>query len=148
MTEADTPTPGVHSTSATCAEAGELHRLCVFDLDLTCGHCVTVAVNGWYPVSVACCDRLGGTWFNDEYIPYASTVDFVRVVQERYEHRPPGAEREPLHVVARRDRTDDPVLPVHAWQRGSAGRFPARVGAPANSRRAWPSPPEPTTPAT
>ncbi|MDG6104029.1 hypothetical protein Daura_23085 [Dactylosporangium aurantiacum] len=39
----------------------ELHRLCVFALALTCGHRVTLAVNGWYPVSVACCDRLGGT---------------------------------------------------------------------------------------
>jgi len=147
MTDADTPTPDLPSTSAASAEVGELHRLCVFDLDLTCGHCVTVTVNGWYPVSVACCERLGGAWFGDGYIPFASTVEYVRVVQERYEHRPPGAAREPLQVVARRDRTDDPFLPVHAWQQGSAGRFPARVGAPANPRRAWPSPPKPAPPA-
>lgn len=147
MNDADTPTPDLPSTSAASAEAHELHRPCVFDLDLTCGHCVRVTVNGWYPVSVACCDRLGGTWFGSDYIPFASTVDYVRVVQERYEHRRPGAAREPLQVVARRDRTDDPFLPVHSWQQGSAGRFPARVGAPANSQRACPSPPEPTTPA-
>ncbi len=130
--------PRATAPAETPAEAGELHRLCVFKLDLTCGHRVTVAVNGWYPVSVACCDRLGGTWAGGTYIPFSSTVDYVRMVAERYEHRPPGAERAPMQLLARRGRTDDPVLPSHPWQRGSAGRFPARVGGPAPDPRHTP----------
>ncbi|MFD0575196.1 hypothetical protein [Dactylosporangium darangshiense] len=27
----------------------QLHRLCVFDLSLNCGHIVTLAIDGWYP---------------------------------------------------------------------------------------------------
>jgi hypothetical protein len=135
-------TPGGETPPAT-AEAGELHRLCVFELDLDCGHCVTVAANGWHPVSVACCDRLGGTWLDGTYIPLSSTVDHVRVVEERYEHRPPGAERAPTRMLSRRGRTDDPVIPSHPWQRGGAGRFPARVGGP----RPDPRHPPPVRPA-
>jgi hypothetical protein len=93
-------------------ESGELHRLCVFELDLTCGHCLTVSVNGWYPVSVACCDRLGGIRYRGVFYPFASAVDYVRCLRERYEHRPPGAEREPLRVLRRRMRTDDPTTPA------------------------------------
>jgi len=120
---------------------GELHRLCVFELDLTCGHCVTIAVNGWYPVSVACCDRLGGNWAADMYIPFSPSVEYVRVLEERYEHRPPGAEREATQLLTRRDRTDDPVVPSEPRQRGSAGRFPERVGGP--RPHACHAPPEP-----
>jgi hypothetical protein len=94
-------------TGETSTESHERHRLCVFDLDLTCGHCVTVTVNGWYPVSVACCDRLGRTWSGAHHTPCTSTVDYARLVEERYEQRPPGIPREPLVLIARRDRTDD-----------------------------------------
>jgi hypothetical protein len=114
-------------------DALELHRLCEFELDLTCGHCVTVSLNGWYPVSVACCDRLGGSWSNASYYPYASGVEYARCLSERYEHRPPGALREPTVLLDRRSRTDNPFVPVHAWQSASAGRFPERVGGPANT---------------
>jgi hypothetical protein len=108
----------------------ELHRLCVFELDLTCGHCVTVSRNGWYPVSVACCDRLGGAWFHGTFYSFDSDVDHVRLLQEPYEYRLPAADREPMRLLDRRDRTDDPFIPNRAWQRGSVGRFPARVGGP------------------
>jgi hypothetical protein len=128
-------TPGGETPPAT-AEAGELHRLCVFELDLDCGHCVTVAVNGWHPVSVACCDRLGGTWLDGTYIPFSSTVDYVRVVEERYEHRPPGAERAPTRMLARRARTRRPGHPQPAM---AAGR---RRPVPGPRRRA-PSRPAP-----
>ncbi|MEU1811040.1 hypothetical protein [Micromonospora aurantiaca (nom. illeg.)] len=107
-------------------DAVEVHRLCVFDLDLTCGHCLTVSVNGWYHVTVVCCDRLGGTWHQGTFYPFASNIDHVRCLDERYEHRPRGAAREPLRVLRRRPRTDDPTVPVHPWQRGTAGRFPER----------------------
>ena len=110
-----------------------LHRLCTFELDLTCGHCVTVSLNGWYPVSVACCDRLGGSWFDGTFYAFGSGVEYVRCLSERYEHRPPGAVREPTVLLARRSRTDDPFIPVHAWQSASAGRFPVRVGGPFNT---------------
>jgi hypothetical protein len=117
-------------TDAAPAEPGELHRLCIFELDLTCGHTVTVRPTGWYPVSVACCDRLGSAWYDGTYHSFDSTVDHVRCLEERYEHLPPGVEREPLRVLDRRARTDDPVIPVRPWQHGSAGWFPARVGGP------------------
>jgi hypothetical protein len=68
----------------------QLHRRCVFDLRLDCGHTTTVAVDGWYPVSVACCNRLGGTILHGRYLPYASHVDYVQVLSERYEHQPKG----------------------------------------------------------
>jgi hypothetical protein len=123
-------------TATAPADADELHRLCVFELDLTCGHCVTVSLNGWYPVSVACCDRLGGAWYDGIYYPFSSDVDYVRLLVERYEHRPAGAHREPLRVLNRRARTDDAVIPIHSWQRGSAGRFPAWVGGPVPDQRA------------
>jgi hypothetical protein len=117
-------------TAAAHGDPTEVHRLCIFELDLTCGHCVTVSLNGWYPVSVSCCDRLGGAWYDGAYYPFDSQVDYVRCLEERYEPRPPGAEREPLHVLDRRARTDNPVIPIRSWQQSSAGRFPARVGGP------------------
>lgn len=107
----------------------EVHRLCLFDLSLTCGHIATVVVDGWYPVSVACCERLGGTVANGIYRPYNSEVEYVDLLSERYEERPRGVPREPTRVVARRPRTDDPRPPQYRWEQGGAGRFPARVGA-------------------
>ncbi|MDT5026443.1 MAG: hypothetical protein QOE61_2869 [Micromonosporaceae bacterium] len=110
-----------------------LHRLCTFELDLTCGHCVTVSLNGWYPVSVACCDRLGGSWADGTFYAFDSVIEYARRLSERYEHRPPGAPREPTVLLDRQSRTDDPFIPVHAWQSASAGRFPIRVCGPANT---------------
>ena len=110
-------------------DSGELHRLCTFELDLDCGHCVTVSLNGWYPVSVACCDRLGGAWFADTYHCTSSHVEYVRCLSQRYEYRAVGAAREATVLLHRRSRTDDPVVSTYRWQ-SSAGRFPARVGAP------------------
>lgn len=122
-----------------------LHRLCTFELDLTCGHCVTVSVNGWYPVSVACCDRLGGSWYQGTYHPFSSDVEYVRCLAERYEHRPAGAAREPTVLLARRPRTDDPIVAADPWQLPSAGRFPERVGGPFNTPpregASWPTNP-------
>jgi hypothetical protein len=111
----------------------ELQRLCTFELDLTCGHCVTARVNGWYPVSVACCDRLGGSWFDGVFYAFVSGVEYVRCLSERYEHRPPGALREPTVLLTRRPRTDDPFTPVHPSRSAHAGRFPMRVGGPYNT---------------
>jgi hypothetical protein len=112
------------------APAGrQIHRLCVFDLSLNCGHIATVAIDGWYPVSVACCDRLGGTILRGAYVPYDSHVEYVRVLSERYEHRSPGTHRSPQRLLGRRSRTDDPRQPIYRWARGTAGRYPARVGA-------------------
>ena len=108
---------------------GQVHRLCVFDLWLTCGHIATVTVDGWYPVSVACCERLGGTVLRGEYVPFAAEVAYVTVVSERYEHRPDGTAREPTHVVGRRPRTDDPRPGAYLGTEPSSGRYPARVGA-------------------
>ena len=107
----------------------EVVRLCVFDLWLTCGHIVTVAVNGWYPVAVACCERLGGTVLRGSYVPYASPVEYVNVVSEGYEQRPKSSPREPTRLLDRRPRTDEPSPPEWSWSRLSAGRYPARVGA-------------------
>jgi hypothetical protein len=107
----------------------EVDRLCVFDLSLTCGHIATVAVNGWYPVAVACCDRLGGTVLRGSYVPYASQVEYVKVLSESYEHRPKGSPREPHQLLDRRPRTDEPRPPDHSWSQPSAGRYPASVGA-------------------
>jgi hypothetical protein len=107
----------------------QLHRRCVFDLWLDCGHTTTVAVDGWYPVSVTCCNRLGGTILHGRYLPYASHVDFVRVLSERYEHQPEGTPRAPVRLLGRRPRTDQPYQPDHRWSEPTAGRYPARVGA-------------------
>jgi hypothetical protein len=120
-------------TNLSTVESLELHRLCTFELDLTCGHCVMVSLNGWSSVSVACCDRLGGSWFDGTYYVFDSGVEYVRCLSERYEHRPPSALREPTVPLARRPRTDDPFIPVHRWQSASAGRFPERVGGPLNT---------------
>lgn len=107
----------------------ELHRLCVFELSLSCGHLVTIAISGWYPVSVACCDRLGGTIWHGEYVPYYSHVDYVNVLSERYEYRPKGAPRDPDRLIDRRPRTDEPYQSPCPGGGASAGRYPARVGA-------------------
>lgn len=113
-----------HSGSGT-----EIHRLCVFDLSLTCGHIATISVAGWYPVSVACCDRLGGTWFNGQYIAFASGVDFAALMSERYEQRPVGTSFDRARLLARRLRTDEPRTSQHPWGTSTSGRFPERVGA-------------------
>jgi hypothetical protein len=109
--------------------ATDVRRRCVFDLSLNCGHLATVAIDGWYPVSVSCCDRLGGTALNGNYVPYDSQVEYVNVLSETYEDRPHGAPREPTQLLGRRPRTDDPYVPPYSWAWPSAGRFPARVGA-------------------
>ncbi|MER7471232.1 hypothetical protein [Micromonospora sp. NPDC000018] len=106
----------------------EVHRLCVFDLWLTCGHIATVAVNGWYPVTVACCDRLGGTVLRGDYVPYASQVEYVHLLSEDHEQRPSGTPREPNRLLGRRPRTDEPYRPARPWSDSGAGRYPARVG--------------------
>jgi hypothetical protein len=56
-------------------DGAELHRLCRFSLSLTCGHRAIVTVNGWYPVRVPCCDRLGGTVLCGLFVPYWPEVD-------------------------------------------------------------------------
>ncbi|MET8364444.1 hypothetical protein ABZU53_12830 [Micromonospora sp. NPDC005194] len=106
----------------------ELHRLCVFELALSCGHLVTVALTGWYPVSVACCDRLGGTIQGGLYVSYASHVDYVTLRSERYEYPPKGTPPAPDRLIDRRPRTDEPY-PSRPGGPVSAGRYPARVGA-------------------
>jgi hypothetical protein len=121
-TPASAPPPGG-------AAGTEVHRLCVFEFDLSCGHLVTAAVTGWYPVTVACCDRLGGTILDGVYVPYASDVDYVRVLSERYEARSVGTPLVPARLIGRRDRTDTPYPSTTAGLRGSAGRYPAWVGA-------------------
>lgn len=108
----------------------DLVRMCVFDLDLSCGHVATVALTGWYPVTVACCDRLGGTFFGGGYVAFAADVEYVRVLSERYEYRPTGTPPAATRVLGRRPRTDEPSQPDTRWhRRASSGRFPARVGA-------------------
>jgi hypothetical protein len=111
------------------AETGrELVRLCVFDLALSCGHVATVALTGWYPVTVACCDRLGGTVLRGSYVPFSSAVDYVNVVSERYEQRPTGTPPARARVLGRRARTDEPYTSPYPGF-SNAGRFPAGVGA-------------------
>ncbi len=116
-------------TSSTADEGEEQYRLCVFEFDLSCGHVVTVALTGWYPVVVACCDRLGGTILRGSYVPYASDIDYVRVLSERYELRPKGTPRGSARIIGRRPRTDQPYQPDLPGFYGSAGRYPACVGA-------------------
>jgi hypothetical protein len=105
------------------------YRLCVFEFDLSCGHTVFVALTGWYPVTVACCNRLGGTILRGDYHPVDSDIDYVRDVYERYELRPQGTPPGSTEVIGRRPRTDEPCPPGFPGLRGSAGRYPARVGA-------------------
>ena len=105
------------------------HRRCVFDLDLSCGHVVTYAVTGWYPVSIACCDRLGGTVLDGTYTAYASHVDHVRLRSERYLDVPAGAPPRPSRLLRRRCRPDPPASPGYPGHRASSGRYPAHVGA-------------------
>jgi hypothetical protein len=106
-------------------------RVCVFELDLTCGHRVTLVVTGWYPIAVDCCDRLGGTWVGDTYVPFAASVEYVpHLLSERYERRPAASASQPARLLDRVERTDEPSPPRHPWQTGGAGRFPERVGAP------------------
>jgi hypothetical protein len=119
-------TPPAHDPHPDAAQ--ELFRLCVFELSLTCGHVATVALTGWYPVSVACCDRLGGTIRNGLYVPFSSDVDYVEVVSERYEYRPAATPAAPTRLINRRPRIDNPY-PGTVPGVASAGRYPARVGA-------------------
>lgn len=118
----------------------EQHRRCVFDLDLSCGHVVTYAVTGWYPVSVACCDRLGGIVLDGMYVAYCSQVDYVRLRSERYINCPAGTPPRPSRVLRRRSRTDDPARSSYPGHRASSGRFPTRVGAPAIRDASMPRP--------
>lgn len=115
--------PSAPASSAT--QDVEEYRLCVFEFDLSCGHLVFVALTGWYPVIVRCCDRLGGTILRGEYRSSASDIDYVRGVSERYELRPKGTPPGSTQVIGRRPRTDEPYPGFD----GSAGRYPARVGA-------------------
>jgi hypothetical protein len=117
------------TTSSAADDGQESYRLCVFEFDLACGHLVTVALTGWYPVVVACCDRLGGTILRGVYVPYASDIDYVRVLSERYESRPTGTPPAPKQIIGRRPRTDEPYRSPAPGFYGSAGRYPARVGA-------------------
>jgi hypothetical protein len=116
----------------TADQSADLHRLCIFELDLSCGHCLTVAINGWYPVVFDCCDRLGGHWSDGDYYPFVSDVQYVRCLHERYVRRPEATPPQRPRVLGRRARTDEPFIPVHPWQQPSGGRFPLRVGAPFN----------------
>jgi hypothetical protein len=116
-------------TRSAADDGEDLHRLCVFEFDLTCGHLVTVARNGWYPVTVSCCDRLGGTILRGVYAPYASEIDYVRVLSERYELRPAGTPLGSTRIIGRRRRTDEPYQSPYPGIDGSAGRYPAHVGA-------------------
>jgi hypothetical protein len=71
-----TPTRRPSTITSSAADDGqELYRLCVFEFFLACGHLVTVALTGWYPVVVSCCDRPGGTILRGDYEPYASDID-------------------------------------------------------------------------
>lgn len=110
------------SNVADDADDGEVHRLCVFEFALSCGHLVTVALTGWYPVTVSCCDRLGGTILRGDYVPYASEIDFVNIRSERYEPRPKGTRPGRTLLIGRWSRTDAPG-------QSSTGRFPKWVGA-------------------
>ena len=107
----------------------EQHRLCVFEFALSCGHLVTAVLTGWYPVVASCCDRLGGTVLRGLYVPYASEIDYVNVLSERYESRPRGTRRPPIQIIGRRPRTDKPHQSPLPRDYTSAGRYPARVGA-------------------
>jgi hypothetical protein len=120
-------TPSAPTSSA--GDGKELYRLCVFECDLACGHLVTVALTGWYPVVVSCCDRLGGTVLRGVYVPYASDINYVRVLSERHELRPTGTPRGSTQVIGRRPRTDEPYRSRYPGIEGSSGRYPARVGA-------------------
>ncbi|MDP9792604.1 hypothetical protein J2S43_001116 [Catenuloplanes nepalensis] len=124
-----TPTPTtLGPADVEDGEDEDVHRLCVFDLALSCGHIVTAVLTGWYPVVVGCCDRLGGTILRGDYVAFASDVDFVNVLSERHESRPAGTRRAPLRLIGRRARTDAPIPPRPGGET-STGRFPARVGA-------------------
>jgi hypothetical protein len=122
-------TPASAPACGVAAEGTEVYRLCVFEFDLSCGHLVTAARTGLYPVCVACCDRLGGTILRGVYVPYASEVDYVRVLAERYETRPTGTPLGGTRLIGRRARTDEPYQPTTHGFLSSAGRYPARVGA-------------------
>ncbi|MBB2940531.1 hypothetical protein FB565_000235 [Actinoplanes lutulentus] len=104
----------------------ELQRQCQFELDLSCGHIVLAWVTGWYPVTVSCCDRLGGTILRGRYVPFASDVDYARVL---FEHYGPPSPTAPPQIIGRRARTDEPYRPAGQSNYSSSGRFPGHVGA-------------------
>jgi hypothetical protein len=62
-------------------------------------------------------------------VPYASEVDYVKVLSERYESRPKDTRCPPVQIIGRRSRSDEPYQSPTQRQYTSAGRFPARVGA-------------------
>ncbi|MFI5893806.1 hypothetical protein ACIA5D_27265 [Actinoplanes sp. NPDC051513] len=117
------------NSAAEDGEDAQEYRLCVFEFDLSCGHLVTVARTGWYPVTVACCDRLGGTILRGVYVPYASDIDYIRVLSERYELRPKETPLGSTQLIGRWPRSDEPSPPGLLGVGGSAGKYPARVGA-------------------
>jgi hypothetical protein len=123
--------PGNHPNRVDQASTDdwEQHRLCVFELALSCGHLVTAVITGWYPVTVSCCDRLGGTVLHGLYVPYASKVDYVTVLSERYESRPKDTRCPPVQIIGQYYRTDEPYRSPFLRGYTSTGRFPARVGA-------------------
>ncbi len=51
------------------------------------------------------------------------------MLSETYERRPAGTPQAPARRLGRRDRTDAPQRAAHLRTHGTAGRFPARVGA-------------------
>jgi hypothetical protein len=120
--------PCVPAAPTAAGNCQELHRLCVFEFALACGHLVTVATTGWYPVEVSYCDRLGGTILRGDYRPFASTIDYVDVLSERYEMRPAGTPPRNSEIIGRRPRTDDPSTGSFGVG-ASTGRYPTRVGA-------------------
>jgi hypothetical protein len=134
------PCTPLATISSAANEGHESYRLCVFEFDLACGHCVRVALTGWYPVVVACCDRLGGTILHGVYVPYSSDIDYVTVLSERYETRPTGTRPAPTQIIGQRPRTDEPYEPPYHGVGGSAGRYPARVGATWNLDGSYPTP--------
>ncbi|WIN00045.1 hypothetical protein ACTOB_003721 [Actinoplanes oblitus] len=101
----------------------------MFEFDLACGHVVTVALTGWYPITVSCCGRLGGSIRDNIYVPYDAHVDYARLQSERYEVRLQGTRPAPMQIIGRRLRTDAPYQPPCRGIPGSSGRFPAHVGA-------------------
>jgi hypothetical protein len=51
------------------------------------------------------------------------------MLSERYEARRTGTPPAPIQIIGRRPRTDEPYQPPYPGLAGSAGRYPARVGA-------------------
>jgi hypothetical protein len=100
----------------------------VFTLALTCGHLVTIARRGRYPVSVSCCDRLGGTIRGAVYVACSSNVDFAGHSDIRF--RPTtDIDHWSTILLDRHARTDEPCPTGCSCVTHTAGRYPHRVGA-------------------